>query len=107
MIGAKLSPILEEIEAVIIEFDCNRNIKPNYSETAIRASSKIFISVLMDKMWELQEDENMPLPERSAMAHECGSAIRQIIKTFCNIDSFDFYNETIVDNNFIISKSVK
>lgn len=107
MIGQKLSPILEEIEAAIIEFDCYQNTKPNYSDTAIRASSKIFLSVLIDKMWELQEKEKIPQNERVAMAGKCGAELRKLIKTFCNIDSFDFYNETIVSEHYIISKSIK
>jgi hypothetical protein len=107
MIGKKLSPILEEIEAAIIEFDFYKNTKPNYSDTSIRAAAKIFLSVLMDKMWELQEKENMPQNERLAMAEKCRQQIRQLIKTFCNVDSFEFYNETIVGKDFIISKSIK
>lgn len=107
MLGKKLSPILEEIEVAIIEFDCTQNTKPNYTDAALRAAAKIFISVLMDKMWELQEKKNMPFSEREKMATQCGKDLRQLLKTYTDTDSFEFYNETIVGRNFIISKSVK
>lgn len=68
MIGKKLSPILVEIEAAIVEFDTEINEKPNYTRDALRASGKIFISVIIDKMWELQEKENIPIEQRLEMA---------------------------------------
>lgn len=107
MLGKKLTPIIEEIEFAIIEFDSELNTKPKWGDTALRSSAKIFISVLMDKMWDMMESENIPQDTRVQMSEQCGKEVRKIIKTFCNVDSFEFYNETIVGNNFIISKSVK
>lgn len=93
MIGGKLTPILNEIEACIIE---HKGIKPNYDSSALRSASQIFIDVVIDKMFDLQESENMAKEERVAMAEKCGAEIRQLLKTYCNVDSFEFYKETIV-----------
>lgn len=98
MIGKKLTPILNELEACIIE---HKGIKPNYDSSALRSASQIFIDVVMDNMFDLQEAENIPLEERSAMALKCGGEIRKLLKTYCNVDSYDFYKETIVFENGI------
>jgi hypothetical protein len=96
MIGKNLTPILNELEATILEFKGN---KPNYGDSALRSASQIFIDVVMDKMFDLQESENIPLEERSVMAKKCGLEIRKLLKTYCNVDSYDFYKETIIFEN--------
>lgn len=106
MIGQKLTPILEEIEFTIIDFDSQVNLKPQYGPNAIRSASKILLSVLMDKMWELHEAEKMPQEYRIKMAEACGGELRKLLKTYTGIDSFEFYSETIVGEDFIISKSI-
>lgn len=107
MIGKQLSPILLEIEAAIIDFDCHVNTKPCYTEDALRAAGKILISVFMDKMWEMQEDDKMSQEYRLEMAQKCGEDLRKMFKIYCNVDSHDFYKETIVGNDYIISKTIK
>ena len=107
MIGKQLSPILLELEATIIDFDCHVNIKPCYSEDALRAAGKILISVFMDKMWEMQEVDNMKQEHRMEMAQKYGEDLRQMFKTYCNVDSHDFYKEMIIGKDYIISKTIK
>lgn len=92
MIGEKLSPILLEMEAAILEFDASIGIKPDYSMDAFRATTKIFMSVLMDKIWELQEAEEIETSDRLTMAFQCGAELRNIIKKYTNIDTHSFYN---------------
>ena len=58
-IGQKLTPILVEIEKSLIDHQIWGNSKPNFSEDALRAATKIFCSVLIDKMFDLQEYENI------------------------------------------------
>lgn len=106
MIGKQLSPILAEIEASIIEFDCYANTKPHYTNDALRAAGKILLSVIMDKMWDMQEEDNMKREYRMEMAQKCGEELRQLFKTYCNVDSHDFYKETIVGEDYIISTTI-
>ena len=87
-LGKKLSPILSEIKYTLIE---NYESKPGFDDQAFRASIYIFQSVILDKMWELQEKENISIEIREDMAKKCGENIRSLIKTFTNIDTFDLY----------------
>ena len=107
MIGKKISPILLELEAAIVEFDCTINEKPNYTEDALRASGKILLSVVMDKMWDMQEQDKMSQEDRLKMAQSCGEELRKLFKTYCNVDTHDFYKETIIGHDYIISRTVK
>ena len=59
MIGKKISPILVEIENTLWEFESNKGVKPEYTDEGFRSATKIFMSTIMDKMWELQEKENI------------------------------------------------
>ena len=90
-IGKKLSPILTEIENTLWEYEANSGNKPRYEENAVRASVKILMSVLMDKMWELQEEEDMGMEQRMEMSNKAGEEIRQLIKTYTNIDMHEAY----------------
>jgi hypothetical protein len=91
MIGKKLSPILVEIEDTLWEFEANRGIKPEYTNEAFRSGIKIFMSVLMDKIWELQENEKITLDDRIKMVEKAGADVRELIKTYTNIDTQDLY----------------
>ena len=91
MIGEKLSPILEEIEYTLWEFEVNVGLKPNYTTEGFRAGIKIFMSVLMDKIWKLQQDESIPIDDRINMAQKAGDDIRNLVKTYTNIDTHSLY----------------
>jgi len=87
-LGKKLSPILSEIEGTLLD---NYETKPGFDDEGFRASVYIFQSALLDKMWELQEKENISMEVREDMATKCGENIRNLIKTFTNIDTFELY----------------
>jgi hypothetical protein len=91
MIGKKISPILDEIEGTLWEFEANIGAKPEYTEDGVRAGIKIFMSVLMDKIWDLQEEEKIDQKTREAMATKAGEDVRQLIRTYTGLDTFDFY----------------
>ena len=87
-LGEKLSPILSQIEGTLLD---NYETKPGFTDEGFRASIYIFQSALLDKMWELQEKEGLSIEIRADMATKCGEAIRNIIKTFTNIDTHNLY----------------
>lgn len=94
MIGKKLSRILVELEETLWEFDINVASKPEYTEDGFRAACKIFMSVLLDKMWDLQESEKMDIETRSNMALKAGNDFKKFIKTYTDIDTETLYDET-------------
>lgn len=91
MIGQKISPILSEIEDTLWEFEFNRAGQPNYTDDGFKAAIKIFMSALLDKMWNLQENENIDINDRIEMAKNAGNDIRNLIKIYSNIDTHDLY----------------
>lgn len=92
-IGSKLTPILVEIEETLLNFEANIGSKPNFSDDALRAATKIFCSVLMDKIYDLQQNENMDMRDRENMAFWAGCEIRNLIKNCTGIETHDFYRE--------------
>lgn len=93
MIGEKLSPVLEEIEDALWEFEYEVQNKPNYTIKGFRAATKIFMSVLMDKIWELQEDEKITMDDRIKMVQKAGEDVRNLIITYTGIDPHDLYEK--------------
>lgn len=91
MIGKKISPILVEIEETLWEFEAHNETKPEFTQDGFRASIKIFMSVLMDKMWELQCNENLSLDDRCAMAQKLGEDLRKLVKTYTDINTIKLY----------------
>ena len=90
-IGEKLSPILEEIEATLLEYEEQELGQPLYTEAGFRAASKIFFSVIMDEMWDLQVDIGMPMEDRLVMAEEAGLDIKKLIMKYTGIDTHKLY----------------
>lgn len=90
-IGEKISPILCEIEDTLWEFEVNNGLKPDYTIDGFRAATKIFMSVLMDKIWELQSDEKVTMQDRINMVEKAGKDVRDLIKTYTDIDTHDLY----------------
>lgn len=91
MIGKKLSPILSEIESTLMEFEINVAKPPEYTDEGFRASIRIFLSAMLDKMWKLQEDEGIDINTRADMAEKLGSEIRNIVRIYTNIETHDLY----------------
>jgi hypothetical protein len=92
MIGALISPLLVQMEETLLSYEANVGLRPCYSEDALRAAIKLFASILMDKMWSLQEQEGMSLEDRQNMATKCGEAIRHLVKVYTGIDTHEMYN---------------
>lgn len=90
MIGKKLSPILNEIADTILEFNVSKGLPPKYDNSVLESATYIFMSVMADKMWELQEKENMDIEIRQKMGEELGHAIKKLIWIYTGIDSNNF-----------------
>jgi len=93
MIGKKLSPVLEEIEITLLEYEANIGIQPEFTDEGFRAGIKIFSSVMLDRIWNLQESEELSMDDRIKMAESFGNKIREIVKTYTNIDTRQLYNK--------------
>ncbi|HEY9342152.1 MAG TPA: hypothetical protein VIQ23_11255 [Hanamia sp.] len=91
MVGQKISPILSEIESTLWEFESRSGFKPEYTIEGFRAATKIFMSAMMDKIWELQSKEEIDMNTRGEMAKKCGEDIRRIVKVYTDIDTYDLY----------------
>jgi hypothetical protein len=65
----------------------------DYGDDGFRASTVIFMTTLMDRMWVLQEKEDLPIEDRKNMGEKVGHELRKLVKTFTDIDTFNFYND--------------
>lgn len=97
MIGKKLSPVLEEIEATLWEFEANDGGKPNYSFEGFRASAKIFMSALVDKFFEKQQAEGATSANTLKAVEQIGNDIRALIFEATGLDTALFYDRTKVN----------
>lgn len=61
--------------------------KPNYSNRDFMNALIIFQTALMDKMYDNQEFDNMPMKERGEMAQSCGEEIRKMVFTYTGLDT--------------------
>lgn len=90
-IGEKLSPVLNEIEQTLWEYEAWGGEQPHYTDEGFRAAVKIFMSALMDRMYSLQDKEDLVLQDRGAMAESLGRQVRLLVKTYCDIDTHELY----------------
>jgi hypothetical protein len=91
MIGKALSPVLVEIEDSLWEFEANCKMKPQFTQEGFRATVKIFMCAMMDKIYDLQENEGIDFETRCKMAEQCGHDLKKLVKTYTNIDTKKLY----------------
>jgi len=84
------SVLIKLLSDVIVE---RIGIKPNYDDEAIKDASIIFMDVVLDKMHDLQIEENIDFHTSCNMAEQCGTELRTFIKKWCNINMMDFANK--------------
>lgn len=95
MIGEKLSPVLVEIENTLWEFECDYpEIRPEYTTDGFRATCKIFMSAMTDKMFENMQVKRYTQEEAEIEAQQLGEELRQLILHHTGIDTFDLFSET-------------
>lgn len=75
--------IFTEIANKLLEI---AEIKPNYNDSAMIDVTIIFQSVLMDKLFDNQNYDKMPLEERLKMVTKCGEDLRKFIHTYTGLD---------------------
>lgn len=90
-IGIAISPLLERIENTLWLHEANQGDPPGYTMDGFRAIIKIFMSAMMDKMWELQVEEDLDLEDKKAMAESCGEDLRKLVHTYTGIDTLNMY----------------
>lgn len=92
MIGKKLSPVLEEMEATLWEFEAFNGAKPNYTLEGFRASVKIFMSALLDKFFEKQQADKISEKETLEAVEKLGQDVRELVFKATGIDTHQLYN---------------
>lgn len=91
MIGVKLTPILSELEQTLWEFEANNpNTPPLYSDNAMKYAAKIFMSVMMDRLYRVKVNTHSTA-EMAVMAGNLGMEIRQMILSYTGVDMHKEY----------------
>jgi hypothetical protein len=85
-VGERVSDAMVYLNSCIIQHEEESNDPPEYTEEGFAAITNIFLSVVTDRMWSLQEKENMPYSDRAAMVKSLGKQLTQIMKTFTDVN---------------------
>lgn len=68
--------MLEEMEATLWEYEAFNGAKPNYTLEGFRASTKIFMSALLDKFFEKQQAEGVSQEDTLKAVEKLGQDVR-------------------------------
>jgi hypothetical protein len=90
-IGERISPILVEVEETLWEFEAKVGQQPHFTDAGFRAAIKIFMATLVDKMYDLQKNEGFEIQDAANMAQKAGESLRSLVKTYTDVDTYDFY----------------
>ena len=71
--------MLEEMEATLWEYEAFNGAKPNYTLEGFRASTKIFMSALLDKFFEKQQAEGVSQEDTLKAVEKLGQDVRALI----------------------------
>jgi hypothetical protein len=95
-IGTRLKPLLVIIENAIWDEECSSPLQPHFDDDAFRACIKIFACAFIERVWNLQEKENLSDDDRVNMASAAAADLRNLIKVYTDIDTKLLY-ENIMD----------
>jgi hypothetical protein len=87
------SEVLIDLEEILLRHEATINTKPNYHPTAFRAACRIFLSAILDAMFDVQVYDNMDIEDRKLMAENCGNEIKKLIYKYTNIDTTKLYDK--------------
>lgn len=84
--------VLLDLEKAFWEREAERNEPSGFTEEALRASSKIFMSILMELMWKDQEKRMLSFEERCEQVERCGDDVKKLIDKYTGLDSTHMYD---------------
>ena len=82
----ELEAIANDLLTQNAEAKVNEN-KPNYSNRDFMNAIIIFQTALMDKMYDMQDYDDMSVYDRIQMAESCGHDLRNIILMYTGLDT--------------------
>ena len=82
----ELEAIANDLLTQNAEAKGNEN-KPNYSNRDFMNAVIIFQTALMDKLYDLQDYDDMSIYNRLHMAESCGRDLRNFIITYTGLDT--------------------
>ncbi len=92
--GDKFNKVLESIHDGFWEY--NLQGKPfDFPPEALRNATKIFMDVIMDRMWKRMKAEGFTQEISGRMAEDCGKEMRELIKKYTLVDMPDFYKKDL------------
>lgn len=66
---------------------------PRFTDEGFRAALKIFMAAWMERIWILQKAEGLTLEDRMFMVEKAGQDLRQLVKTYADIDTHNLYRD--------------
>ena len=86
MIGTKLEPVYKEINDALWEYEANSPEPPGFSTQGFKYATKIFMSALMEQVWNKQEADDVPMNKRCVDVEQLGKQVRELILENTGID---------------------
>lgn len=77
----------EELEIIANSLLSQNGKKPNYSNRDFMNALIIFQTALMDKLYDIQDFDDMGKKERMDMAYSCGIDLKNLILTYTGLDT--------------------
>ena len=90
MLIKKLEPILAELEMCILEFNVTGK-KPNWSNESFMAQITLFMSGLVDKMYDKEIKNNTDFEQRCKTETKMGNELRDFIMQYTDLDTHKIY----------------
>lgn len=87
--GEDLSEIYARLEDILWKLPDEEKL--DLTRAGFQGACKIFLSALMDKMWEEQERKNIPFHVRREAVKYFAQSLRSLTRQATGIDPADFY----------------
>lgn len=90
-IGDQYNEVFEALHDALWEHDADVETPYGFPDEALRNASKIFMTVMMDRLWERIKAENIQMPIAEKMAEDLGREMRELVKKHVLVDVANYY----------------
>lgn len=101
-----INDCINEVSDMLMDYNCTVSGPFDFTDRAFLSSVYIMTNASMERMWELQVDEEIHQDDRESMAHSFGNELRLLIKKYTDIDTVQLTQEVLLTNQNITDGTI-
>lgn len=101
-----INDCINEVFDMLVDYNASIQGTFGITDRAFLSTTYIMTTACMERMWDLQENENISQKDREEMAQAFGTELRLLIKKFTSVDTIELTQKVLLTNQNINNGTV-